>query len=72
MSEPILVTPGVIAKRFGIPVHRILYVLATRKHIRPKARAGTLRLYDEAAVASIGHELHFIELRGGKGGSDGH
>lgn len=71
MTEPTLLTPGVIAKRFGIPVHRVLYVLGTRPHIRPKARAGTLRLYDEAAVVSIYVELNAIEARKGKGSSYG-
>lgn len=63
MKEPTLITPGIIAERLGIPVHRVLYVLRTRSHIRPAARAGTLRLYCSEAVASIRHELNTIDAR---------
>jgi hypothetical protein len=40
-----------------------LNVLATREHIKPVARAGTLRLYDLAAIAHIRHELNAIDAR---------
>lgn len=50
-STPRLITPGVI------------HVLATRRHIRPSARAGTLRLYDKRAVAMVRHELNAIDAR---------
>jgi len=42
---------------------RVLYVLCTRRHILPAARAGTLRLYDRQAVAQIRHELTAIDAR---------
>jgi hypothetical protein len=45
------------------PLHRVLYVLNTRAHIRPSARAGVLRLYDRKAVAQVRHELSAIEAR---------
>jgi hypothetical protein len=32
-------------------------------HIRPSARAGTLRLYDRKAVAMFRHELSAIDAR---------
>lgn len=62
-QEPTLRTPGVIATELGVPLHRVLNVLATRKHIRPVARAGTLRLYDKSALAKVRHELNAIDAR---------
>ena len=64
MSDPPkLITPGIIAQELAEPLHRVLRVLATRKHIRPSARAGTLRLYDRKAVAMVRHELNAIDAR---------
>jgi hypothetical protein len=62
-QEPTLRTPGVIARELGVPIHRVVHVLATRQHIRPTARAGTLRLYDRDAVAMVRHELNAIDAR---------
>jgi hypothetical protein len=63
-SSPHLRTVGVVARELGEPLHRVLYVLRTRCHIQPAARAGRLRLYDREAVAAIRHELHAIDARG--------
>lgn len=63
MTEPRLLTPGVIAAELKVPLHRVLHVLATRLHIRPAARAGTLRLYERDAIAQIRHELSAIDAR---------
>jgi hypothetical protein len=60
---PTLITPGVIASELGVPLHRVLHVLSTRPHIKPSARAGTLRLYDRRAVAMVRHELNAIDAR---------
>lgn len=60
---PKLITPGVIATEVRAPLHRVLHILATRPHIQPAARAGTLRLYDRAAVAKVRHELSAIDAR---------
>jgi hypothetical protein len=60
---PRLLTAGVIASELGAPLHRVLHVLATRAHIRPSARAGTLRLYGRRAVAMVRHELNAIDAR---------
>ena len=60
---PRLITPGVLAAEVGVPLHRVLHVLATRPHITPRARAGTLRLYDRAAVAMVRHELNAMDAR---------
>jgi hypothetical protein len=62
-AVPSLLTPGRIAERLGVPLPRVVYVLSTRRHILPAARAGTLRLYDEAAIAQVRHELNGIDAR---------
>jgi hypothetical protein len=62
-AAPHLITPGVIAKELSQPLHRVVHVLATRPHIRPSARAGTLRLYDRRAVALVRQELNAIDAR---------
>lgn len=70
--EPKLLTAGRLAHELGEPIHRVLHVLATRQHIRPLARAGTLRLYDRDALASVRHELNAIDARrSGRGGRNG-
>lgn len=61
--EPKLLTVGRVAAELNVPLHRVLYVLATRAHVRPRARAGSLRLYDRAAVAMVRHELTAIDAR---------
>ncbi len=62
-SVPKLITPGVIAAELNEPLHRVLHVLATRRHIRPTARAGTLRLYNRKVIAMVRHELNAISAR---------
>jgi hypothetical protein len=61
--EPRLNTPGRLANALNVPLHRVLYVLRTRRHIRPTARAGALRLFDRKAIAMVRHELHAIDAR---------
>ena len=66
-AVPSLLTPGRIAAELGVSLARVLYVLSTRPHIAPSARAGTLA-YDRQAVAMVRHELNSIDARrGGKG-----
>lgn len=60
---PKLWTPGVLASKLGEPLHRVQYILRTRPHIRPSARAGQLRLYDREALALIRHELKAMNAR---------
>lgn len=62
-QTPRLITPGVIAAQVHRPLHCVLHILATRGHIRPAARAGTLRLYPRSAIAMVRHELIAIEAR---------
>ncbi len=61
--ETQLITTGVIAARLGVPLHRVNYILATRKHIVSSARAGTLRLYDRRALAMVSHKLDAMDAR---------
>lgn len=68
---PKLRTPGVLAADLGEPLHRVLYVLRTRQHIRPTANAGRLRLYDRSAEQLLRHELSTIDARRVRGGSRG-
>jgi hypothetical protein len=62
-NPPKLLTVGRIAAQLGEPLHRVTRVLATRKHIKPAAFAGTLRLFDRRAVAMILYELNLIDAR---------
>jgi hypothetical protein len=61
--EPKLLTVGRIAQGVGEPLHRVLHILRTRPHIKPAARAGTLRLYRAEAVAQVQAELAAIDSR---------
>ena len=65
---PTLVTVGVIAAELGISVDRVCHILRTRSHIRPRAYAGNTRLFDNATIAEVRHELNAIEARRGVGG----
>ena len=62
-EAPTLVTLGVIADELGIPVDRVYRILRARPHIRPRAYAGNTRLFDNAAIALVRHELNAIDAR---------
>ncbi|MFC1782727.1 hypothetical protein ACFL02_03970 [Planctomycetota bacterium] len=62
-TEVKLITPGVIAEKLKVPLHQVLYILSTRSHIIPAARAGTLRLYHKEALSLVRHELNAIAAR---------
>jgi len=62
-AVPSLLTPGRLAEELGVPLPRVLYVLSTRRHIVPAARAGTIRLFDRHALAQVRHELNNIDAR---------
>ncbi len=53
-------TVGQIAKRLGVPSHRITYVIETRG-IKPLGVAGQARVFTEAAVDHIASELRRID-----------
>lgn len=63
LKRPQLLTTGRVAEILGVPLHRILHVLRTRKHIQPLARAGTFRLYRRSDLSLIRHELNAIDAR---------
>lgn len=67
-AVPSLLTSGCIAERLGVPLPKVLYILSTRPHIEPSARAGCLRLFDRHAVAQVRHELNAIAARRREGG----
>jgi len=64
---PILLTAGRLAAQLRVPLHRVTYLLRTRRHIQPKALAGKLRLYDREAIPMLRHELSAIDARRGEG-----
>ncbi len=55
-------TTGAIAQRLGEPLHRVEYVIRSR-HIRPAHRAGHVRIFTEADVATVREELRRIDAR---------
>lgn len=70
-AVPSLLTPGRLAAELGVPLHRVLHILRTRDHIRPRARAGRLRLYSRDTLALLRHELNAIDARrNGQGVAD--
>lgn len=62
-KPPKLVTVGVIAAELGIPVDRVYRILRSRTHIKTRAVAGNTRLFDNAAIAQVRHELTAIAAR---------
>lgn len=67
-KPPKLVTVGVIAGELGVSVDRVCRILRTRPHIKPRAYAGNVRLFDNAAIAQVRHELNAIDARRAGGG----
>lgn len=63
-SQPVtpLMTVGRIARLLRQPVHRISYVISSRR-IRESARAGRLRVFDLTAVAQIREALAAIDAQ---------
>ena len=64
-SPPRLVTVGVIAAELGVSVERVSRILRTRSHIRPRAYAGNVRLFDNAAIRQVRQEIDKIDARKG-------
>ncbi len=61
-TAPSMPTVGQIARRLGVPSHRIEYVIRARG-IQPCSWAGNARVFDEAAVEAIAGELERIRIR---------
>ena len=62
-NPPKLVTVGVIAAELGVPVDRVYRILRSKPHIKPRAYAGNVRLFDNATVAQVRHELNAMDAR---------
>jgi hypothetical protein len=58
----IVPTVGEIARRLGESLHRIEYVIRSRR-IQPASRAGQVRIFPETAVAYIADELLLIDAK---------
>ena len=52
-----------IAAELGIPVDRVCRILRSRPHVSTRAFAGNTRLFDNAAIAEVRHELNAIDAR---------
>ncbi len=63
-SAPSMPTIGEIARRLGVPTHRVEYIIRARD-IRPYGWAGNARVFDEATVNVIGAELNRIDTTKG-------
>ena len=61
-----LLTVPRMAERLGVPFHRVEYVLKTRRYIRPTAKAGNVRLFNEEALLFVQFELELIDDRNAK------
>jgi hypothetical protein len=59
-AQKTCLTPGVIASELGVPLHRVSYILKTRKHIQPMARAAGARVYPLSVLAQVRYELNRI------------
>lgn len=70
-TEPFL-TVGAIARHLDRPIHRIEYVIRSRR-IRPAGWAGHARVFRDSDLAFIASELHRIAAARGeeRGASNG-
>ncbi len=57
---PAAPTIGEIARRLGVAVHRVEYVIRTR-NLRPAARAGNIRVFSANDVDFVGAEIRRID-----------
>jgi hypothetical protein len=72
MSDiPILFTVGEIARRLGVELHRVEYVLRTRD-ISPCSRAGNALVYTQEDLDRVASELRRIDAERHQLGSDHH
>ncbi len=65
-TVPSVPTVGEIARRIGCPLHRVEYVIRARR-LRPKGRAGNVRVFSEADVKFIAAEIRRIDAERGNG-----
>jgi hypothetical protein len=62
VNAAIAPTVGVIARRLGEPLHRIEYVIRSRR-LQPAGRAGNLRVFSESDIVFIAGELRRMDAR---------
>jgi hypothetical protein len=62
-DKPQLLTPGRMAQELGVPIYRVLHILATRDHIQHVARAGNIRLFTRETIAQVRRELNAQDAR---------
>jgi len=68
---PNALTSGRIADLLGVPLWRVRYIIQTRPHIQPAARAGNAWLFNKDTIAMIRHELNAMDARRcGRGGAN--
>ena len=60
---PQVITAGWLARHLNVSRNRVIHVLRTRPHIAPEYRAGNTRLYGQAVIAQLRHELNAIDAR---------
>jgi hypothetical protein len=59
----IALTVGRIAQKLGAPLHRIEYVLRTRRNIRPVASTGNARIFAEEDLGLIEAALREMDFK---------
>jgi len=57
---PVALTVGEIARRLGVPIHRVEYMIRSR-NLAPVSRAGNCRVFAEADVTFIGAQIRRID-----------
>lgn len=65
---PLVPTVGEIARRIGQPLHRVEYVIRSRR-LQPTRLAGNARIFSEADVEHIAAEIRRIDAE--REGRDG-
>ena len=55
-------TVGVIAEKLKAPLHKVSYVIRTRR-IEPQGRAGNVRVFSDVATKRIAAEIRRIARR---------
>ena len=60
VAVPAAPTIGEIARRLGVAIHRVEYVIRTR-NLKPAVRAGNLRVFLESDIDFIASELRRMD-----------
>jgi DNA-binding transcriptional MerR regulator len=57
---PVSLTVGVLAKRLGIPIHRVEHLIRSR-NIKPTSRAGNSRVFSESDLTKLASIVQRID-----------